>query len=133
MTTTDTDDTEQHSVPNHILALITDAHAHPTDDPRLSGPDGIPTLARRITDEVKIGRVCAMSSNTADQVLVRELKREVDSLGGSTGLDFRACFGERQLRLALGEGSLLTTPLHTHRLPSMVFSHHLARAPTADV
>lgn len=92
---------------DRAVSLLTDAHAHPTDDPRLSGPDGIPVLAQRIAAEVRIGRLCAMSSNTTDQVLVKELKVAVDKAlkgkqrerdDGSSGaggtLDFRPCFGE---------------------------------------
>ncbi|CAO1639063.1 unnamed protein product [Sympodiomycopsis kandeliae] len=80
------------------LHLLTDVHAHPTDDPRLSGPDGIPTLARRLAEEVKIGRICGMSSNTADQVFIRELKIEFERFKACNEdervtLDFRPCFG----------------------------------------
>lgn len=86
-------------LPSDVLSLLTDVHAHPTDDPRLTGSGGVALLARRLAQEVRIGRMCAVGSNTADQSLVKELKREFQSLqqneGLGTGLDLRACFGER--------------------------------------
>lgn len=124
-------------LPSDVLSLLTDVHAHPTDDPRLSGSGGVPLLAQRLADEVRIGRLCAVASNTADQSLVRELKREFQTLqdnkGLGTGLDLRACFGEPaghdcQERGMNGSNDDVSFPFFSIliRLPSLVLSHNLS-------
>ena len=90
-------------VDDSIASLLTDAHAHPTDDPRLKTADvkeGVKALAERLL-EVPLGRVCAMSSCTDDQGLVRELALEVrrqqeerERRGEGKGIEVRPCFGE---------------------------------------
>lgn len=84
-----------------VTRLLTDVHAHPTDDPRLSSSDvaGVEALARRVHD-VPLARVCAMSSCTQDQSLVEQLAvRAVDegvTSAGEKQVEFRPCFGERR-------------------------------------
>lgn len=96
-----------------ILALLTDAHCHPTDDPTLSSGDrnGAQKLAQRM-EKVPMAGVCAMSSCTEDQVLVRQLaegmqkrraargkakeedKEDEEDGGDETPIQLRPCFGE---------------------------------------
>lgn len=57
-----------------IWPLLTDVHCHPTDDPRPW--KNIHALSEKLKD-VKIGRVCAMSTSTKDQHLVSELADKI--------------------------------------------------------
>lgn len=58
--------------PNDVIHLLTDAHCHPTDDPRPWGK--VEVLIEKLR-HVKIGRICAMSTSTKDQVYVAKLSQ----------------------------------------------------------
>ncbi|CAO1614336.1 unnamed protein product [Parajaminaea phylloscopi] len=81
-----------------IAGLLTDVHAHPTDDPRLSAADhnGLQQLVDKLAS-MPLGRVCAMSSCTEDQGLVKDLAalyRERSTQSSAQHVpDLRPCFG----------------------------------------
>jgi Tat protein secretion system quality control protein TatD with DNase activity len=60
--------------PDDVLHLLTDAHCHPTDDP--APWENIDALSSKLKN-VKIGRVCAMSTSNRDQAFVAQLAREL--------------------------------------------------------
>lgn len=99
----------------YALSLLTDAHAHPTDDPRLSSsPPSSDDAGNQATFEemaerlvsVPIGGICAMSSCTQDQDLVKRLVAAVERArrdakgkgkeveGGEAAPRVIPCFGE---------------------------------------
>lgn len=110
----------------NIASLLTDAHAHPTDDPTLRAGDeqGLQDLAQRLC-EVPLGRVCAMSSCSGDQELVRNLALEVRRLqaeGSSkkSSMDLRPCFGELASGPSLSWGSCADHARCRIRVPPVV-------------
>jgi Tat protein secretion system quality control protein TatD with DNase activity len=56
--------------PEAVWHLLTDAHCHPTDDPRPW--KNIDALTQKLAD-VPIGNICAMSTSSKDQHLVSQL------------------------------------------------------------
>ncbi|KAE8227572.1 hypothetical protein CF326_g7531 [Tilletia indica] len=71
--------------PPHIAELLTDAHCHPTDDPRLRSASTSIEHVYQALREHPLGAICIMSSSVDDQQLVRAIATRSQQDSGSGG------------------------------------------------